>query len=102
MTNPWIFRTTLESGSDNLLKDLEEGDGKIKIKMVDPDAFEVGVNVATTPGKVIFWNDLMELLQFNPTTGHLDHDQGRRLIPCLFGSYCAYRFDSRQVVRHGA
>ncbi len=75
MTNPKVLRTTLGSGGknllqglENLLKDLEEGDGRMKIKMVDPDAFEVGVDVATTPGKVIFRNDLMELLQFNPTT----------------------------------
>ena len=75
MTNPEVLKTTLESGAENLLKslenllkDLEKGDGKMKIKMVEPDAFEVGVDVATTPGKVVFRNDLMELLQFNPTT----------------------------------
>ena len=65
MTNPEVLRTKLESGGENLLKNLEEGDGKIKIKMVNPGAFKVGVNVVTTPGKVVFRNDLMELLQFN-------------------------------------
>jgi len=75
MTNPEVLRATLESGGENLLKglenlleDLEEGDGKVKIKMVDPDAFQVGENVATAPGKVVFRNDLMELLQFDPST----------------------------------
>ena len=78
MTNPEVLRTTLASGGKNLLKglenlleDLEEGDGKLKIKMIDPGAFEVGVDVATAPGKVIFRNDLMELLQFDPTTDHV-------------------------------
>ena len=75
MTNTEVIRTKLKSGGKNLLKglenlleDLEEGGGILKIKMVDPGAFEVGVNVATAPGKVVFRNDLMELLQFDPTT----------------------------------
>ena len=78
MTNPEVLRTTLASSGENLLKglenlleDLEEGDGKLKIKMVKPGAFEVGVDVATAPGKVIFRNDLMELLQFDPTTAEV-------------------------------
>ena len=75
MTNPKVLRTTIESGGrnflkglENLLGDLEVGDGKLKIKMVDPGAFKVGVDIATAPGKVIFRNDLMELLQFDPIT----------------------------------
>ncbi len=75
MTNPEVLRATVESkgenlvnGLNNLLADLERGDGKLAIRMTDADAFEVGVNVATAPGKVIFRNDLMELLQFTPTT----------------------------------
>jgi len=75
MTNPEVLRTTLESGGENLVKglenlisDLENSDGQLRIKMTDPDAFQVGGNVATTPGKVVFRNALMELLQFDPTT----------------------------------
>lgn len=74
-TNPAVLRETVETkgesllrGLQNLLEDFETGDGKLKIKMADEDAFEVGVNVATTPGKVVFRNDLMELIQFSPTT----------------------------------
>ncbi len=75
MTNPEVLQTTIESrgenlvnGLRNLLEDLERGDGKLAIKMTDTDAFEVGKNVATTPGKVVFRNDLMELIQYTPTT----------------------------------
>ena len=75
MTNPEVLRATLESGGENLVKglenllaDLEEGNGQLRIKMTDPDAFKVGENIATTKGKVVFRNDLMELLQFDPLT----------------------------------
>ncbi len=75
MTNPEVLQTTIETrgenlinGLRNLLEDLERGGGKLNIKMTDADAFEVGKNVATTPGKVVFRNDLMELIQYTPTT----------------------------------
>jgi polyhydroxyalkanoate synthase subunit PhaC len=75
MTNPEVLRATIESGGenlvkglDNLLKDLERGKGKLAIKMTDMEAFEVGRNMATTPGKVVYQNDLMQLIQYSPTT----------------------------------
>jgi poly[(R)-3-hydroxyalkanoate] polymerase subunit PhaC len=75
LTNPQVFRETVKThgqnlikGFNNLLRDIEEGDGSLRIKMTDTSAFELGKNVATTPGKVIFQNDLIQLLQFNPTT----------------------------------
>ncbi|MEC8083880.1 MAG: class I poly(R)-hydroxyalkanoic acid synthase [Pseudomonadota bacterium] len=74
-TNPQVLRETVESGGQNLvnglknmLDDLERGDGKLKIRMTDNNAFEVGENIATAPGKVVFQNDLMQLLQFDPAT----------------------------------
>ena len=75
MTNPEVLRETMRSsgqnllkGFNNLLRDIEEGDGQLRVKMSDPSAFELGKNVAVTPGKVVFQNELMQLLQFNPTT----------------------------------
>jgi polyhydroxyalkanoate synthase subunit PhaC len=75
LTNPEVLRTTLESGGENLVKglehlleDLERGKGQLSIKMTDYDAFQVGKNVAVTPGKVVYQNDLMQLIQYTPTT----------------------------------
>ncbi len=75
MTNPTALRETLETkgenlvkGLENLLDDLEAGEGKLKISMTNPEAFEVGENIATTPGKVVYQNELMQLIQYEPTT----------------------------------
>ena len=75
MTNPEVLRRTIESGGENLVKglenlldDLERGQGQLRISQTDEDAFEVGRNVAVTPGKVVFQNDLMQLIQYEPTT----------------------------------
>jgi polyhydroxyalkanoate synthase subunit PhaC len=75
LTNPEVLRTTIESGGENLLNglkhlldDLERGKGRLMIKMTDTTAFEVGRNIAITPGKVIFQNDLLQLLQYEPMT----------------------------------
>jgi polyhydroxyalkanoate synthase len=75
MTNPEVLRETVDSkgqnlinGLSNLLDDLERGDGQLKIKHVEEDAFEIGVTVATSPGKVVFQNELFQLLQFSPLT----------------------------------
>ncbi len=75
MTNPEVLRATLESGGENLvkglenlLKDLERGKGRLSISMTDVEAFKVGENIAVTPGQVIYQNELMQLLQYEPTT----------------------------------
>ena len=75
MTNPEVLAATAESGGENLvnglknlLEDMDEGTGQLKINMTDEDAFEIGVNVAESPGKVIYRNDLIELIQFDPLT----------------------------------
>jgi polyhydroxyalkanoate synthase len=78
MTNPEVLRTTIESGGENLVKglehllgDLERGKGELRISMTDYDAFEVGKNIAVTPGKVIFQTALMQLIQYTPTTAEV-------------------------------
>ena len=75
LTNPEVLRKTAETGGENLLKglnnllgDLERGKGKLRIKMTDMDAFKMGENIAVSPGKVVFQNDLMQLIQYSPTT----------------------------------
>ncbi|MDO9127598.1 MAG: class I poly(R)-hydroxyalkanoic acid synthase, partial [Parvibaculum sp.] len=70
-TNPEILRATLASNGENLvagmehlLEDIERGHGHIQIQQTDMSAFRLGENVATTPGKVVFQNDLMQLIQY--------------------------------------
>ena len=75
MTNPEVARRTVETGGENLvqglsnmLEDLERGQGRLRIRMTDLEKFKLGENVAVTPGKVVFENDLMQLIQYVPTT----------------------------------
>jgi polyhydroxyalkanoate synthase subunit PhaC len=75
LTNPEVLRETLASNGDNLVRgmkmlaeDIEAGRGTLRIRQSDPSNLAVGVNMATTPGKVIFQNDLMQLIQYTPTT----------------------------------
>ncbi len=75
VTNPEVLRATMESGGDNLVRglgnllaDLERGNGRLAIRMTDVKAFEVGRNIALTPGKVVYRNDLIELIQYQPAT----------------------------------
>jgi poly[(R)-3-hydroxyalkanoate] polymerase subunit PhaC len=75
MTNPEVLRTTIDTGGENLIKglnnmlnDLERGKGQLAVKMTDLEKFKLGENIAVTPGKVIYQNALMQLLQFTPTT----------------------------------
>jgi len=75
LTNPEVLRETLASSGDNLVRgmrmlaeDIEAGHGTLRIRQSDPSNLEVGVNMATTPGKVIFQNELMQLIQYQPAT----------------------------------
>ncbi|KTE20730.1 poly(R)-hydroxyalkanoic acid synthase [Sphingopyxis sp. H050] len=71
ITNPQVIKRAVETRGESLLKglkhmltDLSRG----QLSHVDPDAFEVGVNIATTPGKVIHETDLYQLIQYEPAT----------------------------------
>ena len=75
MTNPEVLRETLAQNGDNLARgmtmlaeDIESGNGMLRIRQSDPANLVVGVNMATTPGKVIYQNDLMQLIQYQPAT----------------------------------
>jgi poly[(R)-3-hydroxyalkanoate] polymerase subunit PhaC len=86
LTNPEVLRATMQTngenlvrGLDNLLADLERGQGQLAIRQ-SADAFVVGENIALTPGKVVFRSDLFELLQFNPTTAEV-HERPLLIFP---------------------
>src|SRR6516225_688264 len=74
-TNPEVLTATLESGGqnllhglENLLSDLERGNGRLAITMTDMKAFRLGENIAMTPGKIVYQNELMQLIQYTPST----------------------------------
>lgn len=75
LTNPEVLRETAMSNGENLVKglknllaDLKDSKGWFNIRMADDKAFKVGKNLATTKGKVVYQNDLMQLIQYSPTT----------------------------------
>ena len=79
-TNPKSLRLTLESGGDTLangVRNLIEDIGKGRISMTDEKAFEVGGNLAVTPGGVIFENELIQLIQYKPL---IDQVHARPLV----------------------
>ncbi len=93
MTNPEVLKAIIESkgdnlvrGMENMLEDLERGKGSLRISMTDLDAFQVGKNLATTPGKVIFRNDLIELIQYEPVTKDV-HKTPLLVIPAWINKY---------------
>ncbi|SMP22603.1 PHA/PHB synthase family protein [Shimia sagamensis] len=74
-TNPDALERAVETegqslidGLQNMISDLEANNGELLVKLADEDAFEIGRNIATAPGKVVFRNRMFELLQFSPTT----------------------------------
>ncbi|MBP5856080.1 class I poly(R)-hydroxyalkanoic acid synthase [Marivibrio halodurans] len=100
MTNPEVIRATLDSrgenlvhGLENLLDDLERGKGRLKIAMTDADAFEVGANLACTEGQVVFQNDLIQLIQYEPKTEQV-HKRPLLIVPPWINKY--YILDLRQ------
>jgi polyhydroxyalkanoate synthase subunit PhaC len=75
LTNPELLRETMTSNAENLARgmamlseDIEAGEGNLRIRQTDPATFAVGKNLALTPGKVIYQNDLMQLVQYESTT----------------------------------
>ncbi|MEK7835254.1 MAG: alpha/beta fold hydrolase, partial [Pseudomonadota bacterium] len=101
LTNPEVLRETVNSGGhnlvkglNNLLKDLERGGGKqLRVKMTDPSAFQVGGNIAATPGKVVYQNDLMQLIQYAPLTNHV-HKRPLLILPPWINKF--YVLDLRE------
>ena len=100
LTNPDVLKTTMDTGGknlldglNNLLKDIDRGQGKLAIKMVDNKAFKMGENVATTPGKVVFQTELMQLIQYQPSTPDV-YKTPLLIVPPWINKY--YILDLRQ------
>jgi polyhydroxyalkanoate synthase len=75
LTNPELFRETMESNGENLVRgmkmlaeDIAAGKGDLKLRQADASRFEVGTNIAVTPGKVVARSDLAEIIQYEATT----------------------------------
>lgn len=75
LTNPEIFRETMASNGENLVRgmkmlaeDIAAGHGDLKLRQADNTSFEVGKNIATTPGKVIARTEVAEIIQYEPST----------------------------------
>ena len=74
-TNPELMRATLAESGENLVRgvhmmaeDIAAGHGQLRIRQTDSSKFELGKNMAATPGKVVFRNELIELIQYAPST----------------------------------
>ncbi|HET9413342.1 MAG TPA: class I poly(R)-hydroxyalkanoic acid synthase [Pseudolabrys sp.] len=91
--NPKVLKATIERGGENLLDgvenmlaDMERGGGRLDIAMTKFDAFRLGDNIAATPGKVVYQNEMMQLIQYSPST-----DQVRRrpllIVPPWINKY---------------
>ena len=101
LTNPEAMRETVNSGGQNLIKglnnlleDLSRGDGEqLKVRMTDSEAFSLGGNLATTKGKVVFQNDIMQLIQYEPLTDKV-HATPLLIIPPWINKF--YILDMRE------
>ncbi len=99
-SNPEVLRLTVESGGQNLIKgfeqlteDMEKSSQMLSISMTDSDAFKLGENIATTPGKVVFRNRMFELIQYTPTTAKV-HKRPLVIIPPWINKF--YIMDLRE------
>jgi polyhydroxyalkanoate synthase len=75
LTNPEVIKATIDSKGQNLVRgmknfarDIKAGGGVLKVALTDEKAFDLGVNIATTPGKIVYQNDLIQLIQYEPLT----------------------------------
>lgn len=93
VTNPEVIDETIRSGGENLIRgfknlirDLERGKGSLNISTTDFSAFELGKNIACTKGKVIYQNDLIQLIQYEPSTKTV-HETPLLIVPPWINKY---------------
>lgn len=103
LTNPEVLKETVESkgqnliaGLENLMKDLEKG----SISMTDDSAFKLGENIATTPGSVVFQNNLVQLVHFKPMTEKVNELPILIIPPCINKYYILDLSEHNSYVRY--
>ena len=92
-TNPEVVRTTLATNAENLVRgmqafadDLDQSKDLLRISQTDLSAFEIGRNLAVTPGKVVFQNDLIQLIQYSPSTEEV-YERPLLVVPPWINKY---------------
>ncbi len=92
-TNPEALNKALETGGqslvdglEKLVSDLEDNGGRLAVKLADPNAFEIGENLATTEGSVVYQNRMFQLIQYKPTTENV-HQIPLLIIPPWINKY---------------
>ena len=92
-TNPDALEKAVETegeslvkGLENLIADLESNEGEMVVRLADEKAFELGTNIATTPGEVVYRNRMMELIQYSPTTDEV-HEVPLIIFPPWINKY---------------
>lgn len=100
LTNPEVLRETwnlkgqnLVKGVENFLKDLDQSQGSLAIRMTDMEGFKVGVNLATTPGSIIYQNAFFQLIRYEPRTKKT-YEAPLLIIPPWINKY--YVFDLKE------
>ncbi len=93
LTNPEVLEETrrtgglnLSQGLENFKRDIDPNTGMLRIKMADPNAFTLGKDIATTPGKVVYQNRLMQLIQFKPATPNVNK-RPLLVVPPIINKY---------------
>jgi polyhydroxyalkanoate synthase subunit PhaC len=106
LTNPEVLRTTVETGGENLIKgferllaDLERGEGQLAISMTERTAFRVGETLAITKGKVIFQNEMMQLIQYEPLTHQVNRTPLLILPPWINKYYILDLREKNSLIR---